>query len=99
MFMVNCVATLAAAVNSPVELMVPAPAGLIVHTTPVLLVWFTLAVNCCVWPPVSNTLFGVTLTITGGISVAVAVIGCAETPSGMAEIVTACWEVILSGAV
>jgi hypothetical protein len=47
---VCAVAMLAGAVYSPVELMVPNPAGEIVQVSAVLLVFTTLAENCCVWP-------------------------------------------------
>ena len=49
---VCAVVTVAGAVYNPPLLTVPAPvAGLIVHVTAVLLVFVTVAVNCCVPPP------------------------------------------------
>ena len=62
---VCCVVTLAGAVYNPVALIVPAPAGLSVQVTTVLL-FEMLALNCCVWPPLRVALAGKTLTVTSG---------------------------------
>ena len=50
----------------------PVPAGLIVQVTAVLLVFVTVAVNCCVWLPYKVAVVGLTVTATGGESVIVA---------------------------
>ena len=63
---------LAGAVYRPVELTVPVPTGLILQVTAVLLVFVTVAVNCCVWPPYNVAVAGLTLTATGGDNVTVA---------------------------
>jgi hypothetical protein len=52
----------AGAVYSPDVLIVPTPAGLIVHVTAVLAL-FVVAVNCCVWPAYSKLVEGETLTV------------------------------------
>src|SRR5271157_1534116 len=81
-------------------LVVPTPAGMAVQVTAVLLVLATLAVNCCVWPPLESvTLAGVTLKDTGGMRVTVAVSDVDETPRVVAVIVTVCCVSILEGAV
>ena len=54
------------------DVIVPVPAGLIVQVTLVFDVLPTAAANCWVWPPYNETLTGVTLTETGGLSVMVA---------------------------
>ena len=50
----------------------PVPAGLIDHVTAVLLVFVTVAENCCVWFAYSVAVAGVRLKATGGIKVTVA---------------------------
>ena len=76
---VCCAPTVVGAVYSPDTLIVPVPTGLIVQVTAVLLVLATLAANCCVWPPLSVAVRGVTLIVTGelftiSVTVAVAVL-------------------------
>jgi len=66
---VCCVATVAGAVYRPELLIVPVPAGPIVHVTAVLLLFATVAVNCCVCPPFNVAVAGVMVTVTGGDSV------------------------------
>src|SRR5271157_145682 len=97
---VCCKPTAAGAVYNPAALIVPTPAGMAVQVTAVLLVLATLAVNCCVWPPLESvTLAGVTLKDTGGMRVTVAVSDVDETPRVVAVIVTVCCVSILEGAV
>jgi cellobiose-specific phosphotransferase system component IIC len=69
---VVALATLAGAVYRPVELTVPVPTGLILQVRAVLLVFVTVAVNCCVWPPYNVAVAGLTITATGGDNVTVA---------------------------
>lgn len=65
------VGTVAGAVYKPVALIVPKLAALAelldkLQVTAVFVVPVTVAVNCCVWPVCTETVFGVTATITGG---------------------------------
>ena len=78
--------------------MLPAPDGLTLQVTAVLLVLTTVAVNFCCWPPlfVKTAVDGVTLTATGGISVTVAE---TEVDPLVAVTVMVCWVVMLAGAV
>jgi hypothetical protein len=64
-----------------------------------LLVLFTLAVNCCVWPALSVALPGVTLTVTAGIRATVAEIDEVESPKVVAVMATVCCDGMLFGAV
>ena len=89
----------AGAVYRPLGVIAPRPAGLMLQVTAVLAVLVTLAVNCCVWPPVRVTLNGATVTDTGGISVTIAVDGVDATPSVVPVIVTVCCDWIVAGAV
>jgi hypothetical protein len=61
-------AMVAGAVYKPELLMVPV-AGLKLHVTAVLLVFPTVATNCCACEAASETVNGVTLTVTGGTNV------------------------------
>ena len=79
--------------------MVPRPAGSIVQVTAVLLVFATLAVNCCVCPPVSVALLGARLIVTAGVKVTVAEIDLVESPRMVAVTGTVCCDEMLSGAV
>jgi hypothetical protein len=63
---------LAGAVNKPELLTVPT-LGLIDHVTAGLLVFTTVAANCCVWLAYSVAVDGLTPTDTGGNRVTVAV--------------------------
>jgi len=65
MVTVCCIVILDGAVYSPVLLTVPAPEGLIDQITVVLLEFVTVAENCCVCPPDSVAVNGVTLTTIG----------------------------------
>jgi hypothetical protein len=99
MVTVCCVVMLAGAVYKPDGLMVPTPAGVIVQFTAGLLVLVTPAVNCCVQPPYSVVLSGVTLTDTGGIRVTVAESDGLEPVWLVAVTITCCCVVMLAGAV
>jgi multidrug efflux pump subunit AcrB len=96
---VCCVATVAGAVYSPAVEIVPVPAGLMDHVTAVLLVFVTVAENCCVWLAYKLAVVGVRLTAIGGIKVTVA--EAAEVPFCwlVAVTVTGCFVVMLAGAV
>ena len=73
--------------------------GLNVHVTAVLLVLFTVAVNCCVCPAVSVVLAGLTDTATAGVSVITAVAFFVESAELVAVTVTVCWLLTEEGAV
>jgi hypothetical protein len=80
-------------------LIVPAPVdGVTAHATAVLVVFPTVAVNCCVCPPLRLALPGTTETVTGGDSVNVAVADFVLSAWLVAEIVTVCVAVIAAGA-
>ena len=98
MLIVSCAVTVAGAVYRPAVLTSPAPAGLTVHVTAVLVVLARLAVISCVWPPVSVALPGVTFTVTAGIRVAVAEIDTVESPRVVAVMATVCCDGMLFGA-
>jgi hypothetical protein len=86
-------------VYRPAELIDPAPPGSIVQATAVLLMLLTLAVNCCVWPGLSTTPPGLTLTVIGGTRVIAAEKELVESPNVVAVMGTVCCDVILFGAV
>ena len=65
---VDCPVMQEGAVYKPVAVIVPIPGGLIAQVTGVL-----PTENCCVWETVSVTLAGVTLRVTVGASVTVAI--------------------------
>src|ERR1700761_1284275 len=69
---VCCVATVAGALYSPAVEIAPVPAGLIDQLTAVLLVFVTVAENCCVWFAYNVAAAGVRLTAIGGIKVTIA---------------------------
>ena len=80
MILTVCPLSVVGAVYSPVALIVPAPAGLSDHLTAVLVVFVTVAVNCCD-PLVGNDAIpGETVTATGGINVIVAFKGIELAP-------------------
>jgi hypothetical protein len=62
-------------------------------------VFATVAVKACVWPELSETLPGLTDTVTGGTSVDVDVAETAELAALVAFTVTVCAVVIEAGAV
>jgi hypothetical protein len=62
-------------------------------------VFVTVAANCCVWPPYSVAAAGLTLTVTGGYSVAVAEPDFDVSAWLVAVTVTVCGEVTVAGAV
>jgi hypothetical protein len=95
----SCVEIVAGAEYRPDELIVPVPAGLIVQVTAVLLVLFTIAVNCRVCPLFRVALGGVMLTATGGIRVTVAENDVDEAPKVVAVMGTVCCDEMLFGAV
>jgi hypothetical protein len=96
---VCCVETLAGAVYKPAALIVPAPVGLIVHVTVVFEDPVTVGVNCWVAPWDSDTVEGVTDTLTGGFNVTVAVAVLVPSAALVAVTVTVCCAVTLAGAV
>jgi hypothetical protein len=89
MVTVSAVVIVAGAVYRPDALSVPVPAGLILQFTDVLLLFATLAVNCCFWPPLSVATVGVKLTETGA-SVSVAMADLVGSAWLVAVIVTVC---------
>ena len=86
--------------NKPDEVMVPPNPRVIVQVTAVLLVLLTFAVNCCVCPPFSVILSGVTLTVIAGVKVTVAEIDLLESPKVVAVMGTIVFcDEMLFGAV
>lgn len=83
----------------PPELIAPVPAGLIDQVTAALLVFMTVAENCCVWLAYKVAVAGVTLTAIAGIRVTVDDADLVVSAWVVAVIVTVCSVVIVAGAV
>jgi hypothetical protein len=77
----------------------PVPAGVIVQVTDVFEEPVTLAVNCCVWLANRLLLTGVTVTLTGGLSVTAAVADWVVSAALVAFTVTVCAVAMDAGAV
>ena len=87
------------AVYSPEAEIVPVPAGLIVQVTAVFVEPVTVDVNCCVCAANSDALAGVTVTVTGGFKVTVAVADLVVSATLVAVMVTVLCAAIDGGAV
>ena len=87
----------AGAVYKPFASIVPPP--LTNHVTAVFAAFVTTAENCCVWPFPNVAVVGVTLTVTGGFSVIVAVADLLASATDVAVIVTVVEAAIAAGAV
>jgi hypothetical protein len=96
---VCCAAIVAGAVYKPPALMVPSPTGFMAQVTAVFVVFATVAVNCCDWPPYNVALCGVTLTETEAIRVIVLVPDLLLSAWLVAVTVTVCCAGIVAGAV
>jgi hypothetical protein len=88
----------AGAVYRPELPMVPV-FGLRLQVTAVLLVYETVATNCCGCDGASVAVKGVMLTVTGGFKVTVAEALLVVSAALVAVTVTVCWLVIELGAV
>ena len=100
MVTVCCVVTLEGAVYNPAALIMPVPAGLIVHDTFVLFTELIIAVYCSDCPAYSSILDGVMLIpVAGGISVIVAEADCVGSTWLVAMILTVSCVVSPSGTV
>ena len=88
----------AGAVYNPVPSMVPIPAGFVAQVMPVLLVFVTVAANCCVSPGRRVAPCGDTATATVGTRDTVEEDDCLLSEKLMAVIVTFCPAGIGDGA-
>src|SRR5579871_78555 len=87
------------AVYRPADVIEPMPAGVMVHVTPKPALFVRVAVNCCVCPPDSDAVGGVTETVDGGYRVTVADWVQFGLLTPVAVTVTVCAEVMVAGAV
>jgi hypothetical protein len=93
------VATVAGELYNPPLVIVPAPLGLTVHVTAVLLEPVTLALNCNDCEATSVPVVGETETATGGFKVTIAAADFVVSATLVAVTVTTVWAATVAGAV